>query len=194
MTATVSKFNDPEAIARKSVVSPHLSSTGSLKRENRWKRRRQYSWVNLFALAIGCLFIGFLAASIFAPKAKTTLHGLETPFAKAVYAAFPEADPAKIVTVHDGDLPLMATLHLPAHLIEPEQGIGNPFARLGGEFGGDERTLPGAEMASRLEQIGHASLPADVPRCHSYDIGEISSKPKDPRQTRILRLHLNPGC
>jgi len=195
MTVTVPKFNDVQATAEQSrLTATKLSSATSLRRENRWKRRTQQRWLKPLLLVVGCLFLGVLAAAFFSPNAKSTNQGLGSVFANAVFQAFPEADPAKIVTVHDGDLPQAATLHLPAYLIEPGQGIGNPFARLGVEFGGDERTLPGVEMASRLEQIGQAVLPADLIRCHSYDVGEISSKPEDPRRTRILHLHLNPGC
>jgi len=195
MTLTVSKFYDG-LVSRETSGTEGLprSSMRDLSRENRWKRRGQPSLAKPLILVLGLVFIGFIAAGLFLPKSKTRLHGLEGSFAIAVYEAFPEADPSKIVTLQEDDLPHSATLELPAYLIEPGQGIGNPFARLGVEFGGIERTLSGVEMASRLEQIGEAVLPADLLRCHSYEIGKISSKPEDRRRTRILHVHLNPGC
>ena len=195
MTATVSKFNDePVKSDQDGVAAAKLSSANSLRRENRWKRRSGSLQAKLILTVFGCVLVGFIAAAILSPKAEVTHQGLENPFANAVFQAFPEADSTKIVTMYDDDLPRSATLHLPAHLIEPGQGIGNPFARLGAEFGGVERTLSGVEMASRMERIGHAVLSADLVRCHSYEIGQISSDPDAPRRTRALHLHLNPGC
>ena len=195
MAATVSKSNDVSLTADPDSLSAEKPSlTSSLTRKNRWRRRGQRRRAGKIWIAVGFLCAGLLAVAMFLPKAQTVQLGLESPFAAAVFEAFPEADPAKILTMHDDGLPRTATLHLPAHLIEPGQGIGHPFARLGVEFGGVERTLSGTEMASRLEQIGQTVLPADLVRCHSYEIGEISSAPKSPRRTRILHLHLNPGC
>ena len=195
MTATVSKSNDTSFLTGQDrVAATKLSSASGLMRKNRWKRRGKRRWLRTFSILTIFLSIGIVAGLAFWPKGANIQQGLETPFAKAVFEAFPEANPEKIVTMHNDGLPWTATLHLPAYLIEPGQGIGNPFARLGVEFGGVERTLSGTEMASRLEQIGQAVLPTDLVRCHSYEIGEISSAPESPRRTRVLYLHLNPGC
>ena len=195
MTESASKTGDDhERSEQDSVAAVKLSSTRSLRRENRWKRRDRGRWNTPTISVFACVLLGLVFAAILAPKAETTRHGIEGEFANAVFEAFPEADPANISTLYDDDLPRSATLHLPAYMIEPALGIGNPFARLGAEFGGVERTLSGVEMASRLEQIGQAALPSDLIRCHSYEIGEISSEPDAPRRTRALHLHLNPGC
>lgn len=195
MTATVSKSNDvARSAGRKAVATEKLSSQSGLMRKKRWtrrgKRHRLKSWAMIAVLPMICLAVG----ALFILKNQNEQQGLQGPFAVAVFEAFPEADSTKIVTIHDDDLPRTATLHLPAYLIEPEQGIGNPFARLGVEFGGVERTLSGSEMAARLERIGQSVLPDSLVRCHSYEIGEISSKPEAPRRMRVLHLHLNPGC
>jgi len=198
MTVDVSQSNETDVAEisseMESLVAEKPAEASSLKRANRWKRRARHKWVKQIYLVAGCLVAGFAAAAIFSPKPIKMQQGLEGPFANAIFEAFPEAEPLKIDTWYKGDLPQIATLHLPAYLIEPDQGIGNPFARLGAEFGGVERTLSGIEMASRLEQIGDKVLSDDMLRCHSYEIGAISSEPESPRRTRILHLHLNPGC
>lgn len=163
-------------------------------RSQRWKRRgksksRQRRLELLFAVGVFLLTV-----LIFYFLTRTSDPTPEGPFAEAVYEVFPEADPLTIETRYKGDVPSTATINLPADLIDAPRGIGDPFERLGKQFGGSGRVLRGPEMARRLETLGNAILPEGMPRCHTYEVGEISSVADSPRQMRRLYLYLNPGC
>ena len=173
------------------VASARPSGSSSLTRKNRWKRRGGPKYSRFAALGVALLAcISVLAVLRFGAGEAST--GPDGPFASAVFDAFPEADAERIETYYNGDVPVSATLHLPAHLLK--QGFGDPFARLGTEFGGAERTLSGIEMASRLERIASAVLPADMLRCYTYDVGDVTVLAGGLRRTRALYLRLNPGC
>lgn len=145
-------------------------------------------------MGIGALALGLVALLILQSGRGEAVIGPQGPFAQALYSAFPEADLQRIETVEADDLPIAATIHLPAHLIEPSHGFGDPFYRLGAQFGGTERTLSGVELAERMSRLSAAVLPEDMPRCHTYKVGAISSDPEAPRRTRALHIHLHPGC
>jgi hypothetical protein len=140
------------------------------------------------------LVIFLLTVLIIYMLTRTKPPGPEGPFAEAVYAVFPEADPLAIETRYKEDVPSTATIHLPADLIDAPRGIGDPFERLGKQFGGSGRVLRGPEMARRLEALGNVVLPKGLARCHTYEVGEISTTSDAPRQMRRLYLYLNPGC
>lgn len=176
---------------QRDVASSSPSGSRSLARKNRWKRRGGRSYSRFTALGVALLAcICVLVVLRFGSGEAST--GPDGPFAQAVYEAFPEADAERIETIYDGDLPVAATLHLPAHLIK--QRFADPFARLGAEFGGAERTLSGIEMASRIERVAQTVLPDDMPRCHTYEVGDVTVLAGGLRRTRALYLRLNPGC
>jgi len=161
--------------------------------DSRWKRRgtsKAKQRMRLVTLA-GLLVVAVILAFKLQPEKAAFVP--EGAFPQAVYDAFPEADPHRIATAGKGDLPNAVSLHMPAHMIAPALA-SDPFLRLGNDFGGAERSLSGTEMAARIEQIANAVLPADVPRCYTYETGGISSAPDAPRATRTLYLWLNPGC
>ena len=166
----------------------------SLQREQRWKSRNKGKKQHRTAVLAGGWFacMGFLVAQQL--DSKPTPKEPDSPLAKVVYQAFPEADPQRIDVVSKNELPAFITLHLPSHMIDPGRGIGDPLAALGAEFGRSERTLSGTEMAARIEQVSNNLLPKDIIRCHTYDVGPVSSPPESPRETRTLFLYLNPGC
>jgi len=180
-----------------SVKSACPSNPVSMTRKTRWKRRGisdlRKRLIIGSVLVVLCLLVVLIVRS---GSRDTAAMGPDGPFASALAQAFPEADVSRIETRYDpdGEMPLGATLHLPAHLLESSQAFVDPFARLGSEFGGAERTLSGVELGARLERVANEMLPADLPRCHTYDIGQLSPQSDDAARTRALHIHLNPGC
>lgn len=160
----------------------------------RWKRRGRSRSRRRWRDALFALLVFVVTVVAIYLLTRTAPPGPEGPFAEAVYTVFPEADPLTIETRYKGDAPSTATIHLPADLIDAPRGIGDPFERLGKQFGGSGRVLRGPEMARRLEALGDLVMPADMPRCHTYEVGEISTASDSPRQMRRLYLYLNPGC
>lgn len=193
-TATFIDAKSAPAQKKRGVRSKRPVKPVSMQRQNRWKRRggttagrRALNIFGFVALAVGVFAILELTSA----KVDTGPAG---PLAKSVFDAFPEADPQRIDISVKNDLPSTVILHLPAHMIEPSRGLGDPFAELAAQFGRAERTLSGVEMASRIEQVSAALLPDEAVKCHTYDVGGISSPPEEPRQTRALFVHFNPGC
>jgi hypothetical protein len=193
-TATFTDAKSAPAPKKRGVRTKRPVKPISLQRQNRWKRRGSSTTARRVLNVVG--FVA-LAVAVFAVLALTSAKvdtGPEGPLAKSVYEAFPEADPQRIDISVINDLPSTVILHLPAHMIEPSRGLGDPFAELGARFGRAERTLSGLEMAARIEQVSAALLPDEAVKCHTYDVGGISSPPEAPRRTRALYVHLNPGC
>lgn len=179
---------------KRSVKSARPAKPRSMRRENRWKRRGVSVQNRRFGSYAAFAFIAVAVFVILELSTKTVDTGPEGPLAKIVFEAFPEADPKRIEIVEENGLPSRVVMHLPSHMVEPSRGWSDPFALLGAEFGRAERTLSGVEMGKRIKQVSDALLPEGTVRCHTYDVGGISSTLEDPRRTRALFLHLNPGC
>ena len=193
-TVTIPEAEAAPAPKKRGVRSARPMKRGGLRRENRWKRRgtsvqrRRMLNIAMFGLIAMAVFVALELMS------KQVNTGPEGPMAKIAFQAFPEADPKRIEIFEKNDLPSTVHLHLPAHMIEPSRGTDDPFARLGAEFGRAERTLSGLEMASRIEQLSAGMLPDEPVKCHTYEVGGISSADDEPRQTRGLYIYLHPGC
>lgn len=178
------------------VASARLSDPVSMTRKNRWKRRGGSKTKSRAAVFGGVLGICILAAVLLGTNNGEATRGPDGPVAQVLIEAFPEADASKIAVQYDADgtTPLSAMLDMPAHLIEPGLAFGDPFARLGSEFGGAERSLSGVEMGARMHRVARAVLPEGMLSCHTYKVGDITSAPEAPSRTRALHIFLNPGC
>ncbi len=193
-TTIISEGSQDSAPEKRDVKSARPLKPRSMRREARWKRRRENGLHNRILVSVIVPTILLSAMAIVHMNSGTVDNGPQGESAKIVFEAFPEADPQRIEVTEEDGLPNKITLHLPSHMIEPSRGIDNPFANLNAEFGRAERTLSGVKMAARIEQIAGVLLPSDMEKCYTYDVGVISSPPEAPRPTRSLYLHLNPGC
>lgn len=168
----------------------------AFSRKSRWKRRgrsrERLRIYRLAALACAGLVLGVLIAvwldAMFGKPPRT-------PVAEAVAAAFPEADRASIETQtaylpDHGETPVTITLMLPDVLIGARDGAGDPFARLGADYGIQEQALSGQELGRRIEQVVSAVLGSDVSRCHTYEIGRRDEQ----EPLRALHIFPNAGC
>ena len=174
-------------------------------RRARWKRRGMgKERRRIYGLAASCAAAVFAGAVVIAVLIQSTQEetGADGPFARAVAEAFPEAKARRInVSFREidgyGAVPAAATLAVPAYLLGSPNAESDVFARLGREFGIEQGMLSGPELGVRIEKIAAASLPPDLVRCQTYEIGDGPGERAAAGEAvalRTLHIHLNPGC